>query len=98
MLERFLNIEPAIKLALSIAIEKPNFSTIQKKLFRVLAFTNIELKYIKDTRDIFKIFIKASNILQAEKYPTIQYIYPYIYLIRIKLEAKARSEDLVSIF
>ena len=96
MLDRFLNIEPAIKSALSIAIEKPNFSNIQKKLFKLLNFNNLELKYIKDTRDIFKIFIKASNILQAEKYPTIQYIYPYIYLIRIKLEAKIRNEDLVS--
>ena len=91
MLERFLDIYRPI----SNAIETS--TTLNEKNRRILRFSEEDIKYLHDCLDIFKIFIYASTKLQAENYPTIQYIYPYIYQIRVKLIEKARDDTLVSI-
>lgn len=56
------------------------------------------MEYIRQTFEIFQIFTKPSEILQGSSYPTIEYVYPYIYLIRYKLDRKYRDENLVSFF
>jgi hypothetical protein len=88
MIRRFLYLYKVINNSITIS-EKIKYKNR-------LRFTDDELKYIKDCLDIFTIFVKASTKLQAEIYPTIQYIYPYIYQIRIKLEEKFNDESLVS--
>jgi hypothetical protein len=45
-----------------------------------------EIIYLKNTLLILKVFIKATNKLQADKYPTIYYTLPMIYNIYIQLE------------
>ncbi len=90
MLERFLEIFSPIKSAIEAS------KSISKKQKELLQFSKEDLKYLYDCLDIFKIFLKATTKLQAEKYPTIQYIYPYIYSIRNKLIEKSQDNDLVS--
>ena len=88
MLNRFLHLYEAINSAITIS------SIIKYK--DTLRFSTLEINFLRESNEIFKIFVKTSTILQASKYPTIQYIYPYIYQIRLKLLAKSRQEDLVS--
>ncbi len=38
-----------------------------------------DLKYIRETLDIFKVFTKPSEILSGSKYPTLSLAYPYIH-------------------
>jgi hypothetical protein len=45
-----------------------------------------EIIYLKNTLLILKVFTKATNKLQADKYPTIYYTLPMIYNIYIQLE------------
>lgn len=87
MLRRFLYVYEAIKLALSA-------SKIKNK--NNLSFSDDEIFYFKELLDIFTIFVKATVILQGEKYPTIQYIYPYIFNIRKRLRQKRDNLNLVS--
>lgn len=61
-----------------------------------LVFNDNDIQYLNDCLSIFRIFVKASTKLQTEKYPTIQYIYSYIYQIRVKLEEKFLQLNLVS--
>lgn len=53
-----------------------------------LKFDENEKRFLDDCLEIFKIFIKTTVKLQADKWLTIIYIYPYIYQIRIELEEK----------
>ena len=46
-----------------------------------LKITEKELAYLKTTLFILKVFIKATNKLQADLYPTIYYTIPLIYSI-----------------
>ena len=80
------------------AIESSILISDKLKKDKNLRFSEQERQYIKDTIDIFKIFKKPSTILQGQKYPTISFIFPYIYLVRVKLESKKNSQDLVSLY
>jgi hypothetical protein len=53
---------------------------------RKLLIKEEEIIYLKNTLLILKVFIKATNKLQADKYPTIYYTLPMIYNIYIQLE------------
>ncbi len=57
-----------------------------------------EIQYLNDCLDIFKIFVKATTKLQADKYSTIQYINLYIYQIRARLNEKFDQQFLVSYY
>lgn len=89
MLLRFLHLYRAIKSSIDISDNIKNKDQ--------LLFSDNDLLFLKNCLDIFKIFVKASTILQADKYPTISYIYPYIYQIRTRLEEKFRETNLVSL-
>ena len=60
------------------------------------SFSNNEIEYIRQTFEIFTIFTKLFEILQESRYPTIEYVYLYVYLTRYKLDRKYRDENLVS--
>lgn len=90
MILRFLHLYKAIKSSIDISTNIKNKDQ--------LSFSDNDLLFLKNCLDIFKIFVKASTILQADKYPTISYIYLYIYQIRNRLEEKNQENNLVSIF
>lgn len=48
--------------------------------------TEKEIKNLKAILKILSIFIKATTKLQADKYPTIYYIVPFIYQIYKRLD------------
>ena len=58
-----------------------------------LKITKEELVFLKTTLSILKVFIKATNKLQGDTYPTIYYTIPFIYNIYSQLEKL--KEDLV---
>jgi hypothetical protein len=88
MLNRFLHLYPAIQSSIDIS---KNISNKHR-----LNLSIEEIQYLNDCLDIFKIFVKATVKLQADKYPTIQYIYPHIFQIRTRLNEKFNQESLVS--
>lgn len=45
-----------------------------------------EIIYLKNTLIIIKVFVKATNKLQGDKYPTIYYTIPLVYQIYNSLE------------
>ena len=51
-----------------------------------LILSKNEINYLQNCFKIFKIFIKATTKLQAEKYPTIYYLIPEVYVVYNKLE------------
>ena len=74
ILNNFLNLYKPI----NIVIQNSNNKAFKDKK---LLISNKELIYIKNTLLILKIFVKATNKLQANKYPTIYYILPLLYSI-----------------
>ena len=88
LLKNFLILYPAIKSTIEISKD------IKDK--NEYSFSNNEIEYIRQTFEIFTIFTKPSEILQGSRYPTIEYVYPYVYLTRYKLDRKYRDENLVS--
>ena len=62
-----------------------------------LKITKDELSYLKTTLLVLKVFVKATNKLQADLYPTIYYTIPLIYNIYNQLE-KLKEEFKVSYF
>jgi hypothetical protein len=60
-----------------------------------LKITKEELVYLKTTLSILKVFVKATNKLQGDKYPTIYYTIPLIYNIYNNLD-KLKEELKVS--
>jgi hypothetical protein len=88
MLNRFLHLYLVIQNSINISKNISNKN--QLSLFIE------EIQYLNDCLDIFKIFIKATTKLQANKYSIIQYIYSYIYQIRTRLNEKFNQESLVS--
>ena len=58
-----------------------------------LLITENEIKYLNTTLNILKVFVKATNKLQGDKYPTLYYTIPLVYQIynsldNLKLELK----------
>ena len=45
-----------------------------------------EIVYLKNILLILKVFVKATNKLQGDKYPTIYYTLPLIYSIYLQLD------------
>jgi len=62
-----------------------------------LVISEEELNYLKNTLLILRVFVKATNKLQADQYPTIYYTIPMIYSIYSQLE-RIKEELKVSIF
>lgn len=60
-----------------------------------LLISEEEIVYLKNTLLILKVFVKATNKLQADKYPTIYYIVPLLYNIYMQLE-RIKEELVVS--
>jgi hypothetical protein len=79
MINNFLNLYIPIR----NVIQNSNNKIFKDKK---LLFLDKEILYLKNTLIILNIFVKAITKLQAEKYPTIYYILPYIYRIYIQLE------------
>jgi hypothetical protein len=82
MLKEFLNIWPAIKSVINISDSK-----VFKKNKDFLLLKDQDINYLKNCLNIFKIFVKATTKLQAQKYPTIYYLIPEVYNIYTRLEA-----------
>jgi hypothetical protein len=83
-----------------IPLYKPINTTIElsnNKAFKdkSLKITEKELFYLKTTLSILKVFIKATNKLQADLYPTIYYTIPLIYNIYNQLD-KLKEEFIIS--
>ena len=74
MLNNFLNLYKPI----NIVIQNSNNKAFKNKK---LLISDKELIYIKNTLLILKIFVKATNKLQANKYPIIYYTLPLLYNI-----------------
>ena len=79
MLNNFLNLYKPI----NIVIQNSNNKAFNDKK---LLISDEELLYLKNTLLILKIFVKATNKLQADKYPTIYYTLPLLYSIYIQLD------------
>jgi hypothetical protein len=79
MLNNFLNLYKPI----NIVIQNSNNKAFKDKK---LLISDEELLYLKNTLLILKIFVKATNKLQADKYPTIYYTLPLLYSIYIQLD------------
>ena len=88
MLNNFLNLYKPI----NIVIQNSNNKAFKDK--KLLIFKE-ELLYLKNTLLILKIFVKATNKLQADKYPTLYYTLPLLYSIYTQLD-KVISELKVS--
>ena len=56
-----------------------------------------EILYLKNTLLILKVFVKAINKLQVDKYPTLYYVLPLLYNIYTQLE-RVKEEVKVSYF
>ena len=88
MLNNFLNLYKPI----NIVIQNSNNKAFKDKK---LLISKEELLYLKNTLLILKIFVKAINKLQADKYPTLYYTLPLLYSIYTQLD-KVISELKVS--
>jgi hypothetical protein len=62
-----------------------------------LLITKEEIIYPKNTLSIIKVFVKATNKLQGQKYPTIFYTIPLVYNIYNNLK-KLKEEFKVNKF
>ena len=76
MLNNFLNLYKPI----NIVMQNSNNKAFKDKK---LLLSKKELLYLKNTLLILKIFVKAINKLQADKYPTLYYILLLLYSIYI---------------
>lgn len=79
MLNNFLILYKPI----SIVMQNSNNKAFKDKK---LSISKEEIAYLKNTLLILKVFVKATNKLQADKYPTIYYTIPMIYNIYTQLE------------
>ena len=89
MLNNFITLYKPI----NIVIENSNNKAFKNKK---LLINKEELLYLQNTLLILKVFVKATNKLQAEKYPTIYYLLPMLYNIYTQLE-QIREDLKVSI-
>ena len=81
MLRNFLYLWPAIQ---SVILSSD--SKMFKKNRILLNLSDADIEHLKKCLCIFEVFILATTKLQAEKYPTIYYILPFIYNIYSELE------------
>jgi hypothetical protein len=79
MLNNFLTLYKPI----NIVIQNSNNKAFRDKK---LLITLEEVLYLSNTLIILKVFVKATNKLQGDKYPTIYYTIPFIYKIYTELE------------
>ena len=92
MLKQFLHLNDAISAAIISS------KVISKSMKNSLKFSDSEMQYLKHIFDICQIFFPATKFLQGHHYSTIQFVIPYIFQIRTKLQQKIRDDSLVSIF
>ena len=81
MLKNFLHLWEPIR----AVINSSNSKAFKNKNNLLLGET--EIKWLENVLAILAIFVKATTKLQAEKYPTIYYIMPEVYIIYNKLDA-----------
>ena len=79
MLQNYLAILPAINATITV-------SDVKAFKDNKLILTNSEVIYIRNCLKIFNVFVKATTKLQAEKYPTIYYLMPEVYVVYKSLE------------
>jgi hypothetical protein len=79
MLNNFLTLYKPI----NIVMQNSNNKAFKDKK---LLIKEEEILYLKNTLLILKVFVKSTNKLQADKYPTIYYTLPMLYNIYIQLE------------
>ena len=86
MINNFISLYKPINTVISIS---------RNKAFKnkSLLITEDEIQYLNNTLNILKIFVKATNKLQGDKYPTLYYTIPLVYQIynsldNLKLEFK----------
>ena len=91
MLYNFLSLYKPI----NIVIQNSSYKAFKDK---TLLVTDDEVVYLKNTMKILQVFIKATNKLQADKYPTIYYTIPLIYKIYTSLERIRRELDVSTSF
>ena len=89
-----LNSYILLYIPINTTIELSKNKAFKDKSFKI---TKKELIYLKTTLSILKVFVKATNKLQGDKYPTIYYTIPLIYNIYNNLK-KLRKELKVSLF
>jgi hypothetical protein len=87
MLSRFITLYPAIKRALRTD------DKFQYAKFEKFNLADEELDFLEQTRDIFKLFVRITERLQAEYMPTVQYIAPSIFYLREKLKNIENDES-----
>ena len=63
-----------------------NSSNLKAFKNKHIILTDIEISWLKNLLTILSIFVKTTTKLQAEKYPTIYYIIPEVFLIYNKLD------------
>jgi hypothetical protein len=80
MIKNFINLIEPINTTISISRNKA-FKN------RNLIISENEKIYLKNTLLILKVFVKATNKLQGDKYPTIYYTIPLVYQIYNSLES-----------
>ena len=90
MIKNFLHIYKAIHIIMTISKNK---AFKDKKLLII----EEEIIYLKSTLSIIEVFVKATNKLQGQKYPTIFYTIPLVYNIYNSLE-KLRDKFKVNKF
>lgn len=79
MINNFINLYKPINIAITISNSKAF------KDNKLLVSEN-KINYLKNTLLIIKVFVKATNKLQGEVYPTIYYTIPIVYNIYNQLE------------
>jgi hypothetical protein len=74
MINNFINLYNPINTVISIS---------KNKAFKDknLIINEKEVLYLKTTLNILKVFVKATNKLQADQYPTLYYTIPLVYQI-----------------
>ena len=91
MLDIFLRLWPAIKLAILLISD---LSNTEKNIN--YSFSNEEIDFITNCHNILEIFIHPTKLFQAQSYPTISLAIPHIYRIYTHLNDFKNQELLVS--
>jgi hypothetical protein len=90
MINNFISLYDPINTVISIS---------KNKAFKDknLIITESEINYLKNTLLILKVFVKTTNKLQGDTYPTLYYTIPLVYQIYNSLE-NIKKELNVSFF
>jgi hypothetical protein len=89
MINNFINLIKPINTVISIS---------RNKAFKDknLLLTKEEINYLKNTLLILRVFVKATNKLQGDLYPTLYYTIPLVYQIYNSLENIKRELNVSS--